>query len=650
MKIGNGTISACYVGNTQIDKIYLGAEIAYTTLVTPITMVNPVDVSQTFATYHVDNVANTVYNYSSTFTVNTTTNEITPVTDPQFGPPGGLDGYPKGMVDGVIPVTFTTTGTLPAPLQTNTEYYLSPTTTGVYKIYPKATDADAALLETAITGENIFPAQHYFQTLNAIDITTSGSGTHTVTHEQTLSHLVDVKNGYNMISPSTANRHAYIIRREDGDGDKYIYTGGGLSKNDLSGYYNIYGKTLKMNFNKAAARLECGLKRYVWLMFVCKTRKIKTRNVKKHKVNFSDFNTSTGVITLSERDSEEKGEHKFTTGDKVKFKLINSSVLPTIFDTTTNYFVRQISSFTFTLHSTLADAQSNLHVIIPTNTGSGSYMLYAPTLVGQSQVFNDYIEWIEPTGGGNTLTVKDNATFQPLGNGILTGSTFSISGSTQGEISNLDAEDFDLLRLWSPPGTTLPAQLTNKGLYYVTKKPGSAETCRLHLTMQDAIDSQNIATNNVAFKGIKFTSQPTGSVYFHHDDGKSRIIASLEAGSPNGSSDTLAEIPYDRKHIIFVAIDYNPPVGSNSIAFIKVNRDPINSVTLNRAKGLTRASTNTDANGSPWTFFNSANGHVPVDMDLYSLSMGSSNTTALTETEIENMMNWYADKYTISSY
>jgi hypothetical protein len=613
-------------------------------------MVNPVDVSQTFATYHADNAANTVYNYSSTFTVNTATNEITPVTDPQFAAPGLPTGYPKGLVQGAIPVTFTTTGTLPAPLQTNTEYFLSPTTTGVYKVYPKATDADASLLETVITGENIFPAQHYFQTLNSIDITTSGSGTHTVTHEQTLSHLVDVKNGYNMVTPSTVNRHAYMIRKTDGDGDKYLYTGGGLCKNDLSGWYNIYGKTLQMNTNKAAGRLECGLKRYVWLMFVCKTRKIKTRNVKKHKVNFSDFSTSTGVITLSERNSEEKGVHKFTTGDKVRFKLINSSVLPTIFDTTTDYFIRKISSYTFTLHNTLTDAQANLHIIIPSAIGSGSYMLYAPTLVGQTQVFNDYIEWIEPDGGGNTLTVKDNNTFLPSPNGILLGSDFYISGSTQGEVTRLGAVDLDRLRLWSPPGTTLPAELTNEGLYYITRKPGHATTCRLHNTLQDAIDSVGVATNSVSFKGIKFTSQPTGSVYFHHDDGKSRIIASLEAGSPNGSSSTLAEIPYDRKHIVFVAIDYNPPVGSNSIAFIKVNRGPINSVTLNRAKGLTRASTNTDADGSPWTFFNSAQGHVPVDMDLYSLSMGSSNTTALTETEIENMMNWYADKYTISSY
>jgi hypothetical protein len=590
--------------------------------------------------YDVDNVSNTITSYSSTFTANTGTNDITPTTDPLFG----VSGYPSGLNQAGVPVRFTTTGTLPSPLLLNTDYYLSPTTSGKYEIYPSATSADTAILGTNIEGENILPAQHYFEKINKIVLTDIGSGTHTVTRENLLSLLVDSKNGYNMSPPSTSNRHAHLIQREDGYGDKYLYTQGGCVKNNLSGWYNIYGKTLQMKANRSAAYQERALKRYVWSIFVCKTRKIKTRNVKKHKVNYNDFNLSTGVVTLSVRNSEEKGIHKFATGNKVKFKLLDNATLPAVFNTTSYYFVRKIASYTFTLHNSLEDAQGSINPIIPSALGTGSYMLYAPTLVGQTQVFNDYMEFLDDNGG-NCLTIKDNNTF--LGADILVGTDFIISGSTHGEVNRLGASDLDLLRLWTPPETTLPAQLINEGLYYVTKKPGSATTCRLHSTLQDAIDSVGLATNHVNFKGIKVTSQPVGELYFYVDDGKSRIILSLEAGSPNGSTGTIITVPYEQKQIIFTAIDYNPTVGTNSIAYAKVNRNGLTSVTTGRAKGLTDVAATAE---DPWTFFNSAQGHVPVDMDLYAVAIGASATDALTETQIQNMMNWYADKYTIPGY
>lgn len=605
----------------------------------PDNILDPMDNSQAFSVYHADDDSNTTESWTSTFTADTGANSILPVTDPSYS----ASSYPDGLVDGAVPTRFTTTGTLPSPLQLDTDYYLSPTSGGSYEIYPVATEADIPVLGTAITGENVFPLQNYMQQLNKIVLTDVGTGTHTATTEKTIRILNDIKSGYLLQSTASSNKHTNLEYKTDSDGDGYIYTGGGLLKNDYSGYYNIYGKTMLMKTNRYAARQESGEKRYVWLMFVANVKKMKTRNIRKNIMQASGYNTTTNIMTTNVIGSEDDSNNRFTTGTEVKIKVLSGGTIAGGLVEDTSYYIRELTNTTFTLHPTETDADNNTNIIDITSQGSGNTMVVAVLEIGQAQVFNFFIEWVEPQGGGNVLSPRA-LEIAPISSGIINGSAFNISGSLQGEVNALGFEDLDTVRIWATPETTLPAELTREATYYITKKPGSGSgVCRMHTTLQSAIDGVGVSTASTSC--IKFTSQPVGEVLFEYNDGKTSIVYGQEKSN---TAVRMDRTPFDSKDIIFMAIDYNPDVGTEPLGYLKRNNDVMQEIGLGGTKGLTNVADNDSTN--PWTLFNSAQGHVPIDMDFYSLVMGSSATTPLTETEINQMMNFFADKYTISNY
>lgn len=619
----------------------------YSNVQTAFTTLNPELFSQTFATYHADNVDNTVSTYTSTFTVhNGSGYEITPVVDPLFE----ASSYPNALVNGVVPVRFTTTGTLPSPLLANTDYHLSPTTGGKYEIYPVATETDIAVLETAITGENVLPAQNYFQKLNKINITNSGTGTHTVTRDNLLSILVDSVSNYDMTTPVPTNYHSHQQLKIDNDGDKYLYTGGALVKNDTSGYYSVYGKAMLMTSDRINGRLETTQKRFVWQMFVYKTRKHKTRNLRKNLMQASGFDVATNVLTTDYIDTEDKDNNRFATGDECYIKPVFGGTLPGGLVINTPYYVSKITNKTFTLHATLSDAQAAINPINITSQGSGFSMIYMPKVIGQTQVFNFPIEVLNGGASGANVLSPRQLEITPNAQGIMEADSFRFSGAEQGDVYFLYLNDLDTVRIWAPPGVTLPPELTNEGTYYITKKTGSANgLCRMHLTMQDAIDSVGLATNDPNCKLIKFTAAATGKVLFEYNDGNARLVYGNEKST---TAVRMNPVPFNAKNILFLAIDYNPPTGTEPVAYLKYNHYSIQTINLGGAKGLTDALVYNGNNetANPWTLFNSAQGHVPIDMDFYSLAMGASATDTIEEGDIISMMNWFSDKYTISTY
>lgn len=65
--------------------------------------------------------------------------------------------------------------------------------------------------------------------------------------------------------------------------------------------------------------------------------------------------------------------HGYETGNKVRLGAAAGGALPTGISATTDYYLRVISTTTFTLHPTLADAEANTNIVDATNTGTAVF-------------------------------------------------------------------------------------------------------------------------------------------------------------------------------------------------------------------------------------------------------------------------------------
>ncbi len=595
--------------------------------------------------WEADYTGNTFETVTRTFTttaVDTTSNQI----DIGINTFGAFTTPASAMG---TPVFFSSTGTLPAPLVAGVPYYISLVSGTSYKIYPAATDADVATLTRATPDENVAPGQNYAQRENAIDLTTQGTGTHTLYTRELISVYKDRVNGYDVTPLSASDRQTWMETYVDGDGNKYILSDRIMRDPAGDNSYEFYGKT--HNIGPSAKRLEIkqrsGQKRLVWQSYVAEFKPHKTRGYPKAPVDSTKVNTATNLITYT--------AHVLNTADRVRVVADSGATLPAPLAINTDYYIRDVSANTFSLHPTSADATANTNIIDLTTTGSGTFTFYAPARVGDANRWGFLTELIEPgTGNGNVLSPRSNYTAPSLGGKFSFNGTSIIStGSTNGCITNLKTlfdygKNVMKVDVWIPSGSTAPTRqdtglpLTS-GTYWATRQPSSSTYGRLHDTQAHAIANvANLANAIPAGEVIKYTASGTGEwlCNLHEDEGTPYEFGYIVSGALG-----TVLIPFNEKlNITFVA-DYNDP--DPSVLYVKlymyINGVLANTITTATAKG----DTGTAVLGSPGTFFNSAASHVPFIGKIYAAFFGS-HATAFPTADLDDVHDYLLAKYHIA--
>ncbi len=620
--------------NSMLSHSFCVAVVAISAIIAPrISAADFPSVSSVYTHYSADSASNvTVAPLNQTFTsanVDVVGQKLTGLPDLGFA------AVTRGQA---TPVYFSTTGTLPAPLRPNTPYYLV-LATGGYRVFPLATDADAPFQPGAILGEKVQVAQNAYQGVLNVVFSDGGTGTHTISTKKLLQQLTDLTaNGFHSVATSST-KHALLEMDTDANGNWFFKTLGAVVRENFVGSYNGYGPTFYQAGDKYAARQKIGDKRVVYQIFVCRVRSFKERQVMKVLDGPSHIDTVTDQVNYG-WDSRMSG--KVATGDLINIRGTEGSVLPAPLTEGVNYFARKVDTKFMTLHPTAADATANTNAIDLTTTGAGSFLFYAPLRVGDARRWSFFAEVLEPgSGGGNTLSARLNEPM-PSGASLLKNSStvFNANGNVTGFAL---VPDLTPVVFWAPPGATLAAPLQAGVTYWSTKTPGSSSTGRLHATLASAKESVGVAT--AASSCIKFTSAGTGECLVSHDDGASDIAF----GTLTSNLEPLPiRVPLGPLCILVFKIDFNDPDSgvTNAVASLGVNEPVTASRTLSLAKGNTPAASNDTSKA--WTLFNSAQGHVPIDMDCYEIIFGSS-TEAVPDSDLQSIIDYLKAKYKVGN-
>ncbi len=591
--------------------------------------------SSVYVHYSADNIANvTTALLSQTFTsanVDLTNQLLTGLPDL---------GFPSVSKSYATPVYFSSTGTLPAPLQPNTTYYVVGTAGGGYKVYPVATDADAPYQPGSLLGEKVHIAQNAYLGVRSVVFTNGGSGTHTLSTKKLLFQLSDLTaNGFHSVGPSSTNKHAMLEMDTDAGGYWYFKTLGAISRENWVGSYNGYGPTFFQNGDRYAARQRIGNKRVVYQIFVCKVRSFKERQVFKVLDNPSHINTSTDQISYG-WDNRMTG--KVATGDLINVKATSGSTLPAPLVEGTNYYARKVDTKLMTLHPTAADATSGANAIDLTTTGDGSFLFYAPQRVGDARRWSFFAEVLEPgAGGGNTLSARLQEPL-PSGASTLKNATAFQTGSNNGNITGFASVDnLTPVVFWVPPGATLPSPLVAGTRYWISKASPTASSARLHSSLASA--QAGVGKSLAASGCITYTSAGTGESLVSYDDDASLIgYGTLESAI----EPPPLRVSFGDLKILVFKIDFNnpDPAITNAVATLGVNEPVSATQTLSFAKGNTPVAVQDSSKA--WTLFNSAQGHVPIDLDCYEIVFGSTESTD-PSADIQAIVDFLKVKYNI---
>lgn len=551
-------------------------------------------------------------------------------------------GFPSVTKSYATPVYFSTTGTLPAPLQPDTPYYVVGTAAGGYKVYPVATDADAPYQPGSLLGEKVHIAQNAYLGVRNVIFTNGGTGTHTLSTKKLLFQLSDLTaNGFHSVGPSSTNKHAMLELDSDASGHWYFKTLGAITRENWVGSYNGYGPTFFQNGDRYAARQHIGNKRVVYQIFVCRVRSFKERQV------FKVLDTPTNIDPASNQigygwDTRMTG--KVATGDLINVKASSGSTLPAPLAEGTDYFARKVDTKLMTLHLTAADAASGANAVDLTTAGDGSFLFYAPQRVGDARRWSFFAEVLEPgSGGGNTLSARLQEPM-PSGASILKNATAFLSGGNNGNITGFSSvENLTPVVFWVPPGATLPAPLVAGTRYWISKATPTASSARLHTSLASA--QAGVGKSLAASGCITYTAAGTGESLVSYDDDATYIgYGTLQSAiEPPPLRVTFGDL----KVLVF-KIDFNDPDPSvtNAVATLGVNE----AVTSTRALTLVKGNTPPAVQDSSkaWTLFNSAQGHVPIDLDCYEIVFGSTDSTDPTA-DIQSIVDYLRVKYNIVS-
>jgi hypothetical protein len=143
-------------------------------------------------------------------------------------------------------------------------------------------------------------------------------------------------------------------------------------------------------------------------------------------------NTGTDVITTN-------AAHGLSTADPVRVRATAGSTLPTGLSATTQYYARNVSSTTITLHPTAADATGNLNIVNITAVGSGTMWIIGDEVspADGDIWYNDGFK-IRHLGATSTLATRGSGMVVQVVTATKT-DTFSTSSTTYTDVTGLTA-------------------------------------------------------------------------------------------------------------------------------------------------------------------------------------------------------------------
>lgn len=579
-------------------------------------------------------------------------NLVAPAIEEQFGTAqvntaagtlqiDGLDfaarTYPKGL-GYAVPVWFSTNGRLPAPLEPGRRYFLAPAGQGGWKVYKISEDADAESIPGSVPGEKVLPAQNLEQGVGAIVFADAGAGEHTVHSLPMLRQFTDLtSNGFDSLSKNPADRHSMLEIDSDAAGRAFVRTAGPLSRENWVASYSGYGPTFFQGpaAKRFPARQQVGQKRIVYQIFVCRVRSFPERQVMKFLAVPEKVDVAADRVAYA---TDARMTNRVGTGDRVRVKTYGEGRLPAPLKADQDYFARKMDAKTLTLHQTAADAVSGTQPVDLTDPGAGEFLFWMPERVGDSRRWSFFAEVLAPDSGGNTLSARLQESIRQ-GSGILQNAkSFSASGSVAGLRS---VPDLSPVSFWVPPGAKLPEPLKPGTSYWVTSAPGSGGGSRLHATLAEAEKSRGLPTAEAAC--LKFPSTGVGECLASFADGTAPIaFGTLSKELPTFK----ARLKLGELCVLVFRMDFDDPASEGPVASLGINELETEKIVLKQPKGLTPA-----AREEPypsWTLFNSAQGHVPIDMDLYEIVFGSSANEVPPE-DIQKMVDSLKARYGVGA-
>lgn len=542
--------------------------------------------------------------------------------------------YPKGL-GYAAPVYFSSTGKLPDPLVAEVPYYIIPAPGGGYRVFPAARDADASLQPGGVPGEKVLAAQNVVQGVGSVVFRDGGSGTHRIFTKPQLAQFTDLSgSGFDTAARSPANRHMMLEIDRDQAGRPFAKTAGALVRENWVGSYSGYGPTFFQgpSEKRAAAREQVGGKRVVYQIYVARVRSHQERQILKFMAEPKDVSVASGQIFCA---TDARVANRFNDGDLIQVKTYGDGRLPAPLREGTDYFARKIDGKHLTLHPTREDAKNHANPIALTDAGAGSFLFWAPERVADSRRWSFFTEVLAPDSGGNTLSAR---LLEPVKNGLLKNATaFTTSGEGNGELRGPVVPDLSPVVLWAPPRAELPPPLKSGERYWVSLGMGS--TLRLHPTEESA--RQGAGKPTAESGCIRFTGPGSGESLVNLDD----HAAGVAYGTLMKGLQTFQKrVPFDELMVLVFKIDFDPPDQSGPYASLGINEAFTEGGIMDFPKGLTPAALKEAY--PAWTMFNSAQGHVPIDLDLYEVIFGSS-TEAVPDAEIQKLVEFLKQKYAI---
>lgn len=542
--------------------------------------------------------------------------------------------YPKGL-GYASPVYFSSTGKLPEPLLAGTPYYLVPASSGGYRVFSAATDGDAALQPGGVPGEKVLPAQNVVQAVGGVVFRDGGSGEHRIFTKPHLFQFTDLSgSGFDSVARSPKNRHTMLEVDQDAAGRPFVRTAGALVRENWIGSYNAYGTTFFQgpSDKREEARRQVGGQRVVYQIFVVRVRSYQERQVLKFMAEPKDIQIETGRIFHA---TDFRAANRFADGDLIQVKTYGEGRLPTPLKEGTDYFASRSDGKNILLHQTREDALQRANPLAIREAGAGSFLFRAPERVADSRRWSFFAEVLAPDSGGNTLSAR---LVEPVKNGLLKNATaFVTTGPGNGEIRGPELDDLTPVVFWVPPRASLPLPLKPGVRYWVGKTNGSS------LRLYDSLDGARAGAGKPTAESscIKFSAVGVGESLLNRDD--------QAAGVAYGTlSKTLPvferRIPFDTLQVLVFKIDFEPDDHPAAYQTLGLNEAFTEGIVLDRAKGLTPAAVREAF--PAWTLFNSAQGHVPIDLDVYEMIFGSSSGPVPDE-DLQKVVDYLREKYGI---
>lgn len=559
---------------------------------------------------------------------------------------------------------FATTGTPPAPLQAGTEYLLSRVSGDDYRVFPLYDASMWASVPGMLPEDDPDFAQCYFQNANPIILTSQGTGTHSFVCPTLVRDAADmIGNGFtaSVQAGAQADWNRWIPVAVDGSGKK-AFKLEKVVRNPVGNAYCHYGKLMQLTGTTAiynSYRSKIGGQRIVLQTFVINPTMTDSQGVAK--IRPTSVSTSTGIFTAA----NDAGVHGLTAYDTVsstnyfyaaKIMAPPGSALPAGFVDGTSYYVKSLSSTTFTLHDNTTDALAGTNPIKPTTAGTAGFIVYQPAVPADIERQRNLCETLYSSNDNGNILSAHAGPEQGVYGTNLQAVDFAISASTGDTgaagrtistlIDRMGAAGYAKVWLWFPSGSVGPTCIDTglplaSGYYWITKKPASANLFRLHRTEASAVAGVGIAGSSTTC--IKYSAQGSGKCRIEPGDGRATFVVGC-ADTANALS--TWRMPLNTKGVLTVKVDYNPTSGSFVTVYLYWNGVLVDTIVTAVAKGLTPASVNPGTSG--YSLFNSFGVHVPFEGLVYEIIMEVS-TSDIAEADIQADHAFLMQDYAIAA-